>query len=61
MTIRSEQPLEQYALYNAKGQLVRSGQGPLDRPVVLNDLRTGLYLLRAVGQGVNYMGKIVVE
>lgn len=61
VSIRSEQPLEQYALYNAKGQLVRSGQGQLDRPVVLNDLRTGLYLLRAVGQGVHYVGKIVVE
>ncbi|MBZ0207050.1 MAG: T9SS type A sorting domain-containing protein [Flavobacteriales bacterium] len=61
VTIRSEQPLEQYALCNAKGQLVRSGQGPLDRTLVLHDLRTGPYLLRADGQGVNYVGKIVVE
>ncbi|MEO7082410.1 MAG: T9SS type A sorting domain-containing protein [Flavobacteriales bacterium] len=61
VTIRSERPLERYALYNAKGQLVRSGQWQPDRTVVLNDLGTGLYLLRAVGHGGSYGRKIVVE
>lgn len=61
VTIRSEQPLDHYALYNTNGQLVRSGQWRSDRTVVLNDLRTGLYLLRAVGHGVSYERKIVVE
>lgn len=61
VTIRSERPMEHYALYNANGQLVRSGQWQVDRTVVLNDLQTGLYLLRAVGDGVTYGRKIVVE
>jgi hypothetical protein len=61
VTIRSGHPLERYALYNAGGQLVRAGQWPTDRPLVINGLNTGLYLLKAHGQGAAYGKKIVVE
>ncbi|MBP9159410.1 MAG: T9SS type A sorting domain-containing protein [Flavobacteriales bacterium] len=61
VTIRSDRPLEHYALYNAKGQLVRSGQWQPGRSVVLNDLGAGLYLLKVDGEGVTYGRRIVVE
>jgi hypothetical protein len=61
VTIRSERPLERYALYNASGRLVRTGQWPMDRPLVVEGLGAGLYLLKAEGQGEAYGRKIVVE
>jgi parallel beta-helix repeat protein len=61
VTIRSERPLERYALYNASGRLVRAGQWPMARPLVMDGLSAGLYLMKAEGRGVAYGRKIVVE
>jgi len=61
VTIESARPLERYALFNASGQLVRSGAWPAGRPLVLDQLDAGLYLLKVQGQGTEHGQRIVVQ
>ena len=61
LRVTSTQPVERYAIFNMRGQLVQFGHWPKDGRISISSLRSGLYLLKASGNAAEYSTRIVVE
>lgn len=59
--VQSTHPLQHYALYDLRGQLVQSGSWPADGRLSLRNLPAGLYLLKATDNTGIHTGRVVVE